>query len=87
MVMFLVCWLTHQLCLLLGKLFKIWHIEEVVEKVADAYEAGDDFFYLIDRINKLQEEDDIGIREDIPEHLRFRNRLWNQLDRARIKNL
>lgn len=84
---FLLCVLTHKLCIFCGKCCKIWHIDEVIEKVSGSQDAGDDFIYLVNKIHRLQTEDDRMIQEEIPDHLRFMSKNWLNLDRVRTKDL
>lgn len=85
-LMFLICVSVEKLCLWCGKACKIWKIDEVLEKVTKS-EAGEDFIYLINRLAQMQQEDDKAGDEEIPQHLRFKSRLWLTLDKVRMRDL
>ena len=70
-IILLVCFVTHKVCMLFGRCFGVWKIDEVIERVTEKEEEGDDFFYLIERINAMKHEDAPFIDEEVPEHLRF----------------
>ena len=87
LLVYLVCILTHQMCLVVGRLCGIWHIDEVIEKVTDETESGDDFKYLVKKIHTMVMEDIRVPLEDIPDHLHFSSKNWQFADRIRMRDL
>ena len=83
----LTCFLTHRVCLLVGRCTGVWKIDEVIERQTETADEDDDFNYLIERLNEKRDEDEVYTEEAIPDHLRFQNRLWHQLDAVRIHDL
>ena len=70
-----------------GKCCKIWKIDEVIEKVTQEDGSGDDFIYLVNKIQVMQGEEERIVQEEVPDHLRFQSRLWLQLDKVRQRDL
>ena len=85
--MFLICVFTHKLCMWCGKICKIWRIDEVIEKVTTDTESGNDFLYLVNKIQRMQDEEEKIDMEAIPDHLRFKSRDWLGLDKVRVRDL
>ena len=57
-MMLLICIFVHKMCMWCGRCCKIWYIDEVLEKVTDSAESGDDFIYLVNKIQVMQREDE-----------------------------
>ena len=84
---YLICVLTHKLCILSGHLFGIWRIDEVVEKVSDGNDNNDDFTYLITKIHTMVNEEIREVIEEVPEHLHFTSKNWQFADKIRMRDL
>ena len=50
---FLTCVCVHRLSIMCGKCCKIWKIDEIIEKVTENADMGDEFVYLYNRINRM----------------------------------
>lgn len=56
---------------MVGRCFKVWKIDEVIERMENE-EDGDDFNYLLERIQGMKGMEDGAFMDlDVPEHLRF----------------
>ena len=68
------CFIIHKLSMLFGRCFNVWKIDEKVEREGATNTAeGDDFEYLLSRMNerRSQAAPVQFIDEDVPDHLRF----------------
>lgn len=81
----IVCVTIQQLAYKAGRYFNIWRIDPNIEQNEDV--GGDldkDFYNLLIRISDFQREEDLIQEEQIPNHLKFKLKAWNQLDRYKI---
>ena len=82
------CFTIHKVSLIIGNWIGIWKIDAaVLGKQAVASSGNDDLFILLEMITAFQKEElraDQG--EEAPDHLKFRLKAWNQIDRIKIKD-
>ena len=82
------CYFTELLCLKVGKLFGIWSIDANIEGAGEDHAAVDrEFFHLLDRILDFQKEEERDKDEEVPDHLKFKLKAWNYMDKMKIKDM
>ena len=85
---YLFCYLTEWTCLKVGKLFGVWSVDANIEGAgADQTAVDKEFFHLLDRLLEFQKEEDREKDEEIPDHLKFKLKAWNYMDKMKIKDM
>jgi hypothetical protein len=74
--------------LIFGNWIGIWKIDVAIQgKQTATTSSNDDLFILLEMITAFQKEElraDQG--EEAPDHLKFKLKAWNQIDRIKIKD-
>lgn len=87
-VVYMFCWLTEYVSIKAGKFFGVWSVDANIEGYgSDENGVDKEFFHLLDRLIEFQKEDDHDKDEEIPDHLKFKLKSWNYLDKMKIKDL
>ena len=83
------CNLIHRLSLIIGRWLGVWKIDAAINGKQDqggTSNQDNNLFILLDMINAFQKEEFQGKTEEVPDHLKFRLKAWNQIDRIKIKD-
>jgi hypothetical protein len=85
---FIKCFIIHRVSLIFGNWIGIWKIDVAIQgKQTATTSSNDDLFILLEMITAFQKEElraDQG--EEAPDHLKFKLKAWNQIDRIKIKD-
>lgn len=88
LTVFIFCYLTELASLKVGKLFGVWSVDANIEGAGADQEAVDkEFFHLLDRLLEFQKEDDREKDEEVPDHLKFKLKAWDYMDKMKIKDM